>query len=670
MSFPVAPIARLTWHLARSAGRRELQGQLLAAGAAAISALALLLLLAAYLGSDARADRTAWRTPVRDKNGTALQALSTTFVRGEPITVVELAQLPGRAATPAPPGLASFPAPGQVYLSPSLATLVRELPADQLADRFPKPSDYGTVGRAGLAAPNELVAVVGRAASAPVFSPAADNGLPVQGLAGRAVVSGFSGITPGVFVSFDRQMTLMGIGLLVVPVIVLASASGRLGAARREQRLAGLRLAGATPRQILTMTAIESAAVGAAGAVAGTAVYGLALPVLAKIPYGVGDWFTADLWVGPLWPAAVIAVVALLTSLSAVSALRQVATSPLGVAQQSNPRRTRLIRLMLFAAIAIYVVQAANSGHMGTTQQIALLILAYGAFWVLGPWVVDRIGRVLGRLARRPATLLAARRLSDDPRGAWRTVSGLVLAGLVAGFFSTGHLATIDPTHPGQIAVSAPDGQSQAAAAKARRLLRSAGVTATVRTDAQIGDDGFLMLSGGGIVAQISGGPAQMDTAATALASLVPGQVPYTDDHINAENSTATQRLGQLGIWTLALGFLVAASSAGLTAAATVLDRRRVYGLLRLAGTPLGVLDKARIRETLIPLVVLAGGTTATGVYAAMKLNEALGVTIDAGGGVKLAACVVVGAAAMFAAITASRPLLRAVTADPAQSPD
>ena len=106
------------------------------------------------------------------------------------------------------------------------------------------------------------------------------------------------------------------------------------------------------------------------------------------------------------------------------------------------------------------------------------------------------------------------------------------------------------------------------------------------------------------------------------------------------------------------------------TAAANVLDRRRVYGLLRLAGTPLKVLDRARIRETVIPLAVLAGGTTAMGVYGAMQLNKAAGTTIDTSGAVQLVICATLGALAVFAAIAGSRRLLRKVTAGPAQTAD
>ena len=61
-------------------------------------------------------------------------------------------------------------------------------------------------------------------------------------------------------------------------------------------------------------------------------------------------------------------------------------------------------------------------------------------------------GMVLRRFAKHPATLLAARRLSDDPRGAWRTVSGLVLTGFAAGFFSVNMLGPDSSQYRDQVA--------------------------------------------------------------------------------------------------------------------------------------------------------------------------------------------------------------------------
>ncbi|WP_327313477.1 FtsX-like permease family protein [Streptomyces sp. NBC_01235] len=668
-----SPVVPLTWHLARSSGRRGLQSQLLAAGAAAVGAFVMLVMIAATLGSGTRADHTTWRTPdaVAAKQATAVQALATTYVRHKPVTVVSLAQLPDRKATPPPPGLNTFPKKGEVYVSPALADLLHELPASQLADRFPKVASYGTLGAAGLASPDELIAVVGRAPTAPAVSKAAEGGVSWYdtGQAARAPISGFSGTKASLFTGSDQGTALLGVVLLAMPVVVLSAAAGRLGAARREQQLAALRLAGATPRQILAMTAAEAATVGAAGALAGALAYTSSLPALAKIPYGVGGWYTGQLWVGLPWFAAVVAGVTVLLTISAVSTLRQVATSPLGVAQQANQRRTRWIRFALFAAAMLYISQSTSS-HLTSRQALVLLVLFYSTFWLFGPWAVDRLGRIVGRFARRPTTLLAARRLSDDPRAAWRTVSGLVLAGFVAGFFSVSQLGIDGPDHHGQVAVATTSiADSRHAATAARTLLDRAGISATVTTGST---DSYDNLLGGspGVIAHVSGGTEQIDTALTALTALAPGTPPYAEDYAAASDSTVIDRISDVSTATLVLSFLVATASAGLTAAANVLDRRRVYGLLRLAGTPFKVLNRARVRETVLPLVVLAGGTTAMGVYGSYQLNKAVGSTINTTGALQLAACMVIGALAMFAAIAASRPLLRKVTADPARTAD
>ena len=45
-----------------------------------------------------------------------------------------------------------------------------------------------------------------------------------------------------------------------------------------------------------------------------------------------------------------------------------------------------------------------------------------------GSWLTMQIARILARVARGPSALLAARRLSDNPRRAFRASAGLVLA--------------------------------------------------------------------------------------------------------------------------------------------------------------------------------------------------------------------------------------------------
>ncbi|MEH0628347.1 hypothetical protein [Streptomyces stelliscabiei] len=92
------------------------------------------------------------------------------------------------------------------------------------------------------------------------------------------------------------------------------------------------------------------------------------------------------------------------------------------------------------------------------------------------PWRTTG-GDVDERFAKHPATLLAARRLSEDPRGAWRTVSVLVLAG----FFSVSMLGGDDSQYRDQVAVfTSNTAEARHSATEVRTLLHRAGVTATV----------------------------------------------------------------------------------------------------------------------------------------------------------------------------------------------
>ena len=47
---------------------------------------------------------------------------------------------------------------------------------------------------------------------------------------------------------------------------------------------------------------------------------------------------------------------------------------------------------------------------------------------IAGPWLTMVAARVMARRTHRPAALIAARRLADNPRAGFRAVSGLILA--------------------------------------------------------------------------------------------------------------------------------------------------------------------------------------------------------------------------------------------------
>jgi hypothetical protein len=89
----------------------------------------------------------------------------------------------------------------------------------------------------------------------------------------------------------------------------------------------------------------------------------------------------------------------------------------------------------------------------------------------------------------------------------------------------------------------------------------------------------------------------------------------------------------------------VAIASAGITAASSILDRRQTYGLLRLTGTPLEILDRARRAETLVPLTVMGGGAILVGAFCAVPFMIG---QVSAAGLITLVTCVVAGFAGVL----------------------
>lgn len=650
----------LTWRLTRAGGRTGLLATGLAVAAAAVSTALLLLCVAMNLGFQHRADRSDWRNPVKSSHPVAVQAMGTTFHRGEPVTVVDVAQLPGRTA-PAPPGLDRFPSPGELWVSPALGALLDRLPAD----RHPVPgTPTGTLSRAALAHSDELVAVIGHRSTDPaVTAPREPDPRRIGDIASPTRIASFTGapVTGGMGGMYTLLARLATI-LVVVPLLVLGASAARLSVSRRDQRLAALRLIGATPGRIAAMTAAEAMLTGTVGALLGAVGYAVLLPAAASLSLAGGSWYPADLWIGGPLLLAVTAGVVGLVVVSALAGLRQVVVGPLGVARRSRSRGASAVRAVVFVAVVAaygWITKEYGSGDVVALSAFAAVFLALA---VIGPWMVRLLGRIVTTLSKRPATLLAGRRLLDDPKAAWRIVSGLTLAGFVAGFFA---LLTMDSTlpfgRPDRLALAVPEHHVTQVRTLAAQRLHAAGVTAVIGVD----DD--LVAQGPSdsrqVTATVSGGPAELDRARTALTGLLPDQYPVTSTDVNWSENRFTRDFTTITQVVLVVTFTVAITSAGITAAAAVLDRRRTYALLHLAGTPLRVLDAARNRETLIPVTVLSGGAVATGLLCGGSMMVTGGdSSLDAHGAIVLAVCCAAGVGGILAAGGLSRPLLRAVT--------
>lgn len=379
------------------------------------------------------------------------------------------------------------------------------------------------------------------------------------------------------------QLAWTALILLVVPLVTLAGAAARMGVARRDARLATLRLLGATPREVVALSLLETCVQGLVGAVVGVLGYVALLPLWALVPFQGGTFSVGELWVGPLVVLAVLVAVPVLAAVSGLVSLRRVVVSPLGVARRTTPPGLKVVRVVVLAvALVGFAIATAAAGRLAAALVAVLLgflAAGFGAMNLVGPWVLGIMGRVQARRARTPVRLLAARRLADDPRGAWRVVGGLGLAGFVAGA-----LAVVPMFTSGQ----------------------------------------------------------QVDRQGEIL----------NDDLVTG------------AMLTLVIAFLLAAVSAGIQQASTVLDRRREYALAHLAGMPVELLDAVRRREVTGPMVRVAGGSSLVAVVMLSPLFKTAAFS-DWRGIVLLVGCLVGGCLLVLAATETSRPLLRSVLAEP-----
>ncbi|MFG2135094.1 hypothetical protein ACGFNV_46230 [Streptomyces sp. NPDC048751] len=322
------------------------------------------------------------------------------------------------------------------------------------------------------------------------------------------------------------------------------------------------------------------------------------------------------------------------------------------------------LRALVFVAVILGYSWFSENMKSEVNGVLVFFAAVFLALSVIGPWVVGVLGRIVSAKARTTATPLAGRRLLDDPKSGWRTVSGLTLAGFVAGFFALFSVSGASPWGgPDALAVAVPKSRAAVIQQEARQRLAHAGITATVDT----GTD-WVAVGGGEdsvqVITTVPGGSENLERARTALTSPVPGQYPVTGSDVDWSGRLFARDFSTATRVVLGVTFVTAIASAGITAAASVLDRRRTYGLLRLAGTPLRILDAARRKETLIPVAVLAGGSVLTGLFATAPLTLLAGgaSTLDTGGITLLVVCFGLGVTGLLGASALSRPLLKSVT--------
>ncbi len=410
--------------LAVATGREALTRLATIAAAVTLGVGLLLVVLAGINAVNAQTGRYAWldtgSSDVVTPAGTGdplWWAARYDYYGGKEIGRIDVAATGPHS--PVPPGIPRLPGPGEYYASAKLSALLASTPADQLADRYPGHL-IGTLGRAAVPDPSILLIVVGHTPD------------EMAGMAHAQRVTAISTTVPTTQLqALDLVLGVVAAALLF-PVLVFIGAATRMSAARREQRFAAMRLVGATPRQISTLAAVESTVASVIGTAIGFGLFLLFQRPLSAVPFTGTAFYPEDLALNAADVVLVAIGVPVAAATAARLALRRVRISPLGVARRVTPRSPRWYRLIPVAAGVVELAYFVGRRPQSTNGQVAaylsgILLIMAGLVYA-GPWLTMVGARALARRSRRPATLIAARRLADDPRSAFRAISGLVLA--------------------------------------------------------------------------------------------------------------------------------------------------------------------------------------------------------------------------------------------------
>ncbi|MFE6049961.1 FtsX-like permease family protein [Kitasatospora sp. NPDC056446] len=420
---------------------------------------------------------------------TVLVAVADTTFHGTPVRG-RIVQPEGPHAA-LPPGVAAYPAPGEMVVSPALADLLDDPANRLLRERLPH-RVVGTIGPAGLLGPGQAGFVLG------------GDHLSVDTGAIRIAEYGhFSPPKP-----MDPKLILLnavGLTVMLAPVGVFLAAAARFGGERRERRLAALRLGGADRRMTARLAAGESLVGAVLGLVAGAALFLLTRTLIGRIRLAGFSFYPEDVAPQPAVAAAIAVVVPLLGVLVTLLAMRRGVIDPLGVVRRSGTDRRRIgWRLMLpLAGLSLTVFALVLPSHgvpggpgrtalldpVGDTRgsllvSAGLLLMLIGVCSLL-PWLLEAVTR---RAGSGPLSWqLAIRRIQSGSGPAAAAVSGVVVA--VAGAIALqalflginaryeGNPRDLPAAGPYRQSVTFPGGAPQAEQL-AERLTHSTGVKA------------------------------------------------------------------------------------------------------------------------------------------------------------------------------------------------
>ncbi|WP_327040643.1 ABC transporter permease [Micromonospora ureilytica] len=707
---------RFGLRLVLAGGREALTRLIVIAAAVAIGSGLLLTTLAGVNAVNAQLTRYASMYP----NASAGDAdplwwsNRQDYFHGKQIIRIDVAATGSTAPTPV--GIPSTPGPGEYYASPAFRELLADHPADQLGDRYPG-RDLGTVGPAALTSPDTLLVIAGG-------TPDQVGKLPNAQQVTRV---GDSPALPEATVNL-----ILGViaGGLLFPVLIFIGTATRLSAARREQRFAAMRLVGATPRQISMVAAVEAAAAAVAGTAVGFGLFYAFRDPLASIPFTGMPFFPSDMSLGVLNVLLVALGVPAGAALAAQVSLRRVRISPLGVTRRVTPRAPRAYRLipaLLGVAVLVFALGYRPESSDGQTAIfLPGLLLIMAGLVIAGPWLTMVGARVLARYANRPATLIAARRLADNPKAGFRAISGIMLAlfvtsvavGVITTIIANRGPAPIGSTDAGTVTTvfdeqtsSVPDtlfaelraitGVRSATAIRENPVVTDSGEVgviactdlpsaygrcadgasvievpmglsrwresaspATVWPAASLTLDDLQRLPVGAMVVGTDGSAAAVERTRTVLEVAFPTfwTGPNVPGDFESDFANTMRGWEQLANVVIVASLALGGCSLAVSVIGGLTERRRPFSLLRLSGAPVRILRRVVALESAVPMLAVAAVAIGMGLLAAHLFLRAQMDYTLVAPEPRFYVIVVVGLAACLGVIASTLPLLERIT--------
>jgi hypothetical protein len=391
---------------------------------------------------------------------------------------------PEGADAPLPPGVAKFPAPGEMVVSPALSELLGSDAGKLLRERLPYKT-VGTIGRAGLIDSGDLTYYAGG-----------------KGLAERldgsvvARIDRFGSSTDQPEQEVDPILLLLIVVVFVVllmPVAVFIATAVRFGGERRDRRLAALRLVGSDSRMTRRIAAGEALAGSVLGLLFGTGFFLIGREVAGSVEVFDVSVFPSDLNPSPGLALLVALAVPAAAVLVTLFALRGVVIEPLGVVRTAKPARRRLWwRLLLplggLALLYPMVGQGSGNGQFNEYMVTSGVVLLLFGITALLPWAVEAFVARLGSGA--VSWQLAVRRLQLSSGSAARMVNGIAVAVagavalqmLFAGVEGRFTASTGKDTSRAQLELTLPQDGSVIAVGEKLRGAKGAAATAALST--------------------------------------------------------------------------------------------------------------------------------------------------------------------------------------------